>query len=472
LETGGGRFRSELEDLLEEGKESVNSKMKTSRKRRRKSVPGRVLRTFLLDFKTYDDSKRARERHMPAASLHGVDVRLGNPEFSCGVLRRAEQKDKDHSIGTVKIQKVNTMTKVVNQIFKYAKKVGTDLAKSHTPPENYPWKKNIPDKEKAVMLNCTYHTSSGEGKDKSHSHSERGGIMQNLADALQILHDQKKTFPDATSLVTFLEDAVEMILKGATHYCKATIKDGHEHCSLQNPLAKCQHKKMTTVKSKISSENKKELEKVFNNSLSSGTNRTLRAHLIHEKADSETLRRLEESISGKLHNKHPSEKHKLESSRHKDSLSNRLTRASSKSSSTTSETPRSTSSEKSSETSETPRSSKSSKPSENPRGSSVSSTTSDTSSTRSDTLSAKSDTSKSSEKPTDVFSTFKPTLASSRSLPQDHMFHHSFLGNRFVGDHRGVNDGIPGGGQSSFKHKTPIPSDYRSLVENSLFRKH
>ena len=232
LETGGGRFATQLSSLA-------------TSKRQRKRAPGKALKVILRDFQLFDDASRA-QRHLPTASLHGVKLpeRLDDPRFSCGVLHK-----KQRTAGSVSIPKLQTLHATMKKLFKYAKKVGIDLAKSVVPRTSAG--QGTPSSSLAKMLNCRTRASSKRAE-------LRGGVMQNLTAALLLLQRQASSFPAAKSLVQFLEASVRRSLKAASDFCIAEA--GKEMCVIASPKASCGAQSSTKPSS---SESKRALRKLF-----------------------------------------------------------------------------------------------------------------------------------------------------------------------------------------------------------------
>jgi hypothetical protein len=242
LETGGGRFES----AQSVAQRSVPKK-RPSRKRAR--GPGKALNVLLNDFVLYDDKQRSDVRHLPSASGHGVALPKDHkdPRYACGVLRKL-----DRVPGSVSSEKTEMMRHTMRKLFKYAKRVGADIAKSVPPQVDYSFKRSATTKELAATLNSVLHSkSSGAASSKRH---HQAGILQNLNQAMHLLSVQRQTFKEASSLIAFLEDAIARILKLTQKFCVAKV--GADKCTIEKPLEAA---RLPIQHSRLPSESKKTL---------------------------------------------------------------------------------------------------------------------------------------------------------------------------------------------------------------------
>ena len=238
LETGGGRFES-----AQSVAQRAVPKRRPSKKRAR--GPGKALTVLLNDFKLYDNQQRADIRHLPSASAHGVALPKDHkdPRYACGVLRK-----HDRVTGSVSSEKTEMMRHTMRKLFKYAKRVGSDIAKSVPPQVDYIFKRSTTTKELAATLNSVHRSkTSGKG-------SHQAGILQNLNQAMHLLSIQKHTFKEASSLIAFLEDAISRILKLTQKFC--TAKVGADKCVIEKPLETA---RLPIRQSRLPSESKKTL---------------------------------------------------------------------------------------------------------------------------------------------------------------------------------------------------------------------
>lgn len=210
LETGGGRFKSPA---------SISTRPQTQRRRR----PGNALQVILRDFVAFDNDMREK-RHIPAASLHGVQIEsnaLLDGRYACGLLPRFKLSQ---SAGSYGFDKYKTMKSEVNKLFKNLKRVGRDLAKGITPDPDHTFERKVNRTYWAKILNC----KAPDGSD---------GILPNLKRAENHLVSEKNSFPEAGSLILFLESAVRRLRKLATRYCDAKLGAGA--CKADAPEARC-----------------------------------------------------------------------------------------------------------------------------------------------------------------------------------------------------------------------------------------
>ena len=264
LETGGGRFSSAM---------SPPSSGKRSKKRAR--GPGKALKIVLNDFRLYDNKLRSETRHLPAASLHGVKLSEdpNDPRYACGILKK-----RDRTEGTVSVEKIMLMHSVVKKLFKYAKRVGVDLAKSVPPPVDYVWKRTTSPRELAAVLNCV-HRSKKHEKEHSDEHStEHAGILQNLNQAEHILRQERLSFVDGKSLISFLEEALENVLRLMQKFCNAKV--GADKCNIAAPSEKsCRN---LVRHNRLPEENKNDLVDIYSKSHGKADTPLPTPHLEHK----------------------------------------------------------------------------------------------------------------------------------------------------------------------------------------------
>ena len=263
LETGGGRFSSAL-NLASGGKRS----------KKRARGPGKALKVILNDYRLYDNKLRAEVRHLPAASLHGVSLPtdLNDARYACGVLKKHDRKE-----GTVAVPKILSMHATIKKLFKYAKRVGVDVAKCVPPPADYAFKRDVSPKELAAMLNCVHSPKKKRagGDDAKKEHSEHAGILQNLNQAVHLLQEQKRSFTAADSLVSFLEETVVKILGMMQNFCRSRV--GVDKCDISAPS---EHAcKLSIRHSRLPSESKKDL--IENYKAAGGSDAQNATHLDH-----------------------------------------------------------------------------------------------------------------------------------------------------------------------------------------------
>ena len=263
LETGGGRFSSAL---------SLASGGKRSKKRAR--GPGKALKVILNDYRLYDNKLRAEVRHLPAASLHGVSLPtdLNDARYACGVLKKHDRKE-----GTVAVPKLLSMHATIKKLFKYAKRVGVDVAKCVPPPADYAFKRDVSSKELAATLNCVHGPKKKRegGDDAKAEHLEHAGILQNLNQAVHLLQEQKRSFSAAASLISFLEEAVVKVLGMMQNFCRSRV--GADKCDISAPSERAC--KLSIRHSRLPSESKKDL--VENFKAAGGSNAQTASHLDH-----------------------------------------------------------------------------------------------------------------------------------------------------------------------------------------------
>jgi len=181
---------------------------------------------------------------------------MNDTRYACGIL-----KNRDRTEGTVQVQKILLMQSTMKKLFKYAKRVGVDIAKSIPPPVDYVWRREITPKEMAVTLNCIHRQKKhGEGaSDSEEPHVERAGILQNLKQAVHLLQEQKRTFRTGNSLISFLEEAVVRILGMTQNFCREKV--GAEKCKIDAPSEEtC---RASVRHNRLSSESKKDLVEDF-----------------------------------------------------------------------------------------------------------------------------------------------------------------------------------------------------------------
>jgi len=249
LETGGGRFASALNVEAGGGKRS----------KKRARGPGKALKLILHDYRVYDNKLRADARHLPAASLRGVSLPtdLKDARYACGILKK-----HDRTEGTVPVPKLLAMRATMKKLFKYAKRVGVDVAKCVPPPSDYSFKREISSKELAATFNCIHSPKKKREDGEDHAkemHVEHAGILQNLNQAIHLLKEQKRTFESAKALISFLEEAVSKILGMMQNFCRARV--GADKCDISAPV---EHScKLSIRHDRLPSESKKDLVEHF-----------------------------------------------------------------------------------------------------------------------------------------------------------------------------------------------------------------
>ena len=188
---------------------------RSSRTRTRKRGPGSALKLILKDFMLYDASRGGR--HLPSASTDGGVSLQPGAGHACGLLLRGENALSVASQATSTLEKSKSeeaMTELVKMTFKYAKKVGHDLAKSLPPGAP-----QVSEKELAkAMMRPTSHSHPGE----------RGGILQNLQRAIDLLTQKAIDFSDAKPLLGFLKTAVSRVKGRSQRLCHDKL--GDESC--------------------------------------------------------------------------------------------------------------------------------------------------------------------------------------------------------------------------------------------------
>lgn len=191
LETGGGRFVSPLD--LSKGKKKV-----------RRRPPGKALMMIYTDFFHYDNAKRKMERHLPAASVAPYNVKYHRDgEYQCGVLRRQARSPHATQLSDAVVLEVRAALK---QVFKVAKAVGQNLAKSLAPSRSH----------------SRYLAS--EKEDLQQSLYGSNGLLTNLRETKRMLQEAKVTSASTKSLASFLEDAVAELYKIALAGCETHLR--------------------------------------------------------------------------------------------------------------------------------------------------------------------------------------------------------------------------------------------------------
>lgn len=201
LETGGGRFLSALD---------------MSSKKSRRRPPGKTLLLVFKDFHLYDTGLRKTQRHLPAASLHGVVFHRDAEVYQCGVLRRHQRLA---SAPTVSKEKIEELRKRVKEIFKLAKQVGASLARCVAPRASDEGFKAVSKEEIEEALGGP------------------GGLITNLRKVSFFLAGAERTSREERSLAKFLHEAVGELLEVAGRACEAHLGKGVCHKSLASALA-------------------------------------------------------------------------------------------------------------------------------------------------------------------------------------------------------------------------------------------
>jgi hypothetical protein len=187
LETGGGRFLSAL-DL--------------SSKQRRRRPPGKTLLLVFKDFHLYDSALRKTQRHLPAASLHGVSFHRDAEVYQCGVLRRHQRLA---SPPTVSKEKIEELRKLVKEVFRHAKQVGANLARCVAP-------RGSDEDFKASSKEQIEEALKGPG-----------GLITQLRQVSIFLAAAEQTSKAERSLAKFLHEAVGELLQVAGLACEARL---------------------------------------------------------------------------------------------------------------------------------------------------------------------------------------------------------------------------------------------------------